>query len=305
MQRMEELIPGLPGEWYDEMRDLPQEAAGSIEEIRVKTGRPVYVYCGSGEYILGSTRTRPVDKKILNNICNSLFNHSVYAYQEELANGYITLDSGFRIGFCGRAVVEGDRVKTLRDITSLNIRRAREIKGISERCFPYTLDSDGRFYNTLIISPPKCGKTTLLRDFIRSLSDRGFRVGVCDERNEIAGAGHTGFCYDLGDRTDVLSGCPKEKGMMMLIRSMAPDILATDEIGREEDCGAISSAVTAGIGLLTTIHGGSYEDVLRSGVGPMVGKGVFQRLIFLTNRPRTGTVSEICNWKNERVAGRL
>lgn len=305
MQKMEDLIPGLPGEWYEEIRRLPPEASASLEEIRVKIGKPVYLYCGTGEYILESTGTHPVDQRTLSAVCSALLRHSVYAYQEELASGYITLESGYRIGFCGRAVVEGGRVKTLRNISSLNIRRAREIPGISERCYPYTVDDSGRFYNTLIVSPPKCGKTTLLRDFIRNLSRRGFKVGVCDERNEIAGACETGFTYDLGDRTDILSGCPKEKGMTMLIRSMAPDIISTDEIGKEEDCYAISSAVTAGIGLLTTIHGGSYEDVLRSGIGPLIRKGTFQRLIFLTNRPRTGTISGIYDWKNERVAGQL
>lgn len=305
MQKMEEMIPGLPGEWYEEIKSLPRESFDSLEEIRIKSGKPVYLYCGNGEYILNCTRQHPVNPKILSTICNSLFHHSIYAYQEELANGYITLESGYRIGFCGRAVVEGNRIKTLRDISSLNIRRAKEIFGISERCYPYTVDDSGRFYNTLIVSPPKCGKTTLLRDFIRNLSDRGFKIGVCDERNEIAGASENGFSYNLGDRTDVLSGCPKEKGMMMLIRSMAPDIIATDEIGKEEDCYAITSAVTAGIGILTTIHGNGYEDVLDSGIGGLVQKGIFRRLIFLSGQPRTGTISQICDWKNEKVAGRL
>lgn len=305
MQRMEELIPGLPEEWYREIRELPKETSDSLEEIRVRIGRPVFLYCGTREIVLECTRNRPVNKMAMRTICDSLFNYSVYAYQEELASGYITLESGCRIGFCGRAVVEGHRVKTLRDISSLNIRRAKEIPGIAERCYSYTVDASGRFYNTLIVSPPKCGKTTLLRDFIRSLSERGFKVGVCDERNEIAGACESGFTYDLGERTDVLSGCPKDKGMMMLIRSMAPDVISTDEIGREEDCEAISSAVTAGIGLLTTIHGSSYEDVLRSGIGPLVKKGVFQRLIFLSNRPRTGTVTGVFDETNERLAGRL
>lgn len=303
MQGIEAAVPGLPARWYRDMERLPKGARESLEEIRIKIGRPVYLYGGGGEYVLESTARRPVDKELMNVICNSLFNHSVYAYQEDLASGYITLDSGCRVGFCGRAVLEENRVRTLRDISSLNIRRARELPGISQRCYPYLVDSAGCFYNTLIVSPPKCGKTTLLRDLIRNLSCHGFKVGVCDERNEIAGASDSGFSYDLGDRSDVLSGCPKEKGMMMLIRSMAPDIISTDEIGREEDCAALSSAVTAGIGLLTTIHGASYGDLLQSGIRSLVKRGVFQRLVFLSCRPTTGTISAVCSWDNRKVAG--
>lgn len=292
-ERWEELIPGLPREWYAELTALSPKEQRSLEEIRIRVGRPVLLRCGDQEKLLGCTRDQAVSSKTMEAICASILGYSAYAYQEELAEGYVTLSSGFRVGFCGRAVTEGESVKTLRDISSLNIRRARALVGISERCLPYLISDSGRFYNTLIISPPKCGKTTLLRDLVRSLSSRGFQMGVCDERNELSGSLYGGFAYDLGARTDVLSGCPKEKGMVMLLRSMAPDIIAADEIGRERDCAAMAAASAAGVGLLTTIHGETFDDVCRSGVGKMVEQGLFSRLIFLSGKPKVGTIAGI------------
>lgn len=304
-ERWEQLIPGLPAQWYRELYALPETQKRSLEEIRIRIGRPVTL-CGNGqETVLACTRDRPVDEATLERICASLLDYSAYAHQHELAEGYVTLSSGFRVGFCGRAVMEGGAVRTLREVSSLNIRRAKELIGISERCLPYLFNEAGRFCSTLIVSPPKCGKTTLLRDLIRSLSGRGFQIGVCDERCELAGAVHGGFTYQLGQRTDVLSGCPKDQGMIMLLRSMAPDIIAADEIGRERDCAAMAAAAAAGVGLLTTIHGADRSDVCRSGIGPLVEKGLFSRLIFLSAKPAVGTVTAICGAAGERIAGPL
>ncbi|MEL7657037.1 MAG: stage III sporulation protein AA, partial [Bacillota bacterium] len=237
----------------------------------------------------------------INNIFNSLLNYSAYAYQEELANGYITIEGGHRVGICGRTVMENGRVKTIKDISSINIRRSREIIGVSDPCMGYLTKGKHHIYNTIIVSPPKCGKTTLLRDMVRNFSTLGFQVGVCDERSEISGMYNGLPSYNLGGRTDILDGCPKDKGMIMLIRSMSPDLIATDEIGKKEDCHAIEAAVCAGISLLTTIHGSSYEDVINSGIGEMVEKGVFERLIFLSNVPAIGSISAIRDWRNQNV----
>ncbi|HWQ79280.1 MAG TPA: stage III sporulation protein AA, partial [Anaerovoracaceae bacterium] len=238
---------------------------------------------------------------IINNTFNSLLNFSAYAYQEELANGYITIEGGHRVGICGRTVMENGKVKTIKEISSINIRRSREIIGVSDPCMGYLMKGKHRIFNTIIISPPKCGKTTLLRDMIRNFSGMGFQVGVCDERSELSGMYSGRPSYDLGARTDILDGCPKEKGMIMLIRSMSPDLIATDEIGKQEDCRAIEAAVCAGISLLTTIHGNSYEDVRNSSIGELVSKGVFERLIFLSNVPAIGSISAIRDWRNQHV----
>ncbi|MFR4357979.1 MAG: ATPase, T2SS/T4P/T4SS family, partial [Clostridia bacterium] len=147
--------------------------------------------------------------------------------------------------------------------------------------------------NTLIISPPKCGKTTMLRDLARNLSNAGFRIGICDERSEIAGCYDGKTSYDLGPRTDVLDGCPKADGILMLIRAMSPDVVMTDEIGKPEDAAAIRSALSAGVKIITTIHGSSFEDAAKSAVGSLITDHVFETLIFLSAQPVTGTVEKI------------
>lgn len=301
MNSLDKILTKLPVEIEEQIRDLPGQIRRNLEEVRIRNGANIVIYSSGKEYELESRTGSKIDNILINNIFNSLLNHSAYAYQEELANGYITIEGGHRVGICGRTVLENGKVKTIKDISSINIRRSREIIGVSDPCMGYLLKERNRIYNTIIISPPKCGKTTLLRDMIRNFSGMGFQVGVCDERSEISGMYNGRTSYDLGIRTDVLDGCPKEKGMIMLIRSMSPDLIATDEIGRREDCHAIESAVCAGISLLTTIHGSSFEDVRNSGIGELVEKGVFERLIFLSNVPAIGSITAIRDWRNQNV----
>ena len=228
--------------------------------------------------------------------------------------------------------LENGQVHLIKDVSSLNIRRSREITGASEKILGAVLSPAkapaesvsnagisagcggekspapselsgvcssaadyGRMVvrNTLIISPPKCGKTTMLRDLARNLSNAGFRIGICDERSEIAGCYDGKTSYDLGPRTDVLDGCPKADGILMLIRAMSPDVVMTDEIGKPEDAAAIRSALSAGVKIITTIHGSSFEDAAKSAVGSLITDHVFETLIFLSAQPVTGTVEKI------------
>lgn len=301
MNSLDKILVKLPVEIGDQIKGLPAHIRKNLEEIRIRNGHNIVLYAAGREYELESKNGSKIDNFIINNIFNSLLNFSAYAYQEELTNGYITIEGGHRVGICGRTVMENGKVKTIKDISSVNIRRSREIIGVSDPCMGYLLKGKHQIYNTIIVSPPKCGKTTLLRDMIRNISSLGFQVGVCDERSEISGMYNGESSYDLGPRADILDGCPKEKGMIMLIRSMSPDIIATDEIGKKEDCLAIETAVCAGISLLTTIHGSCYEDVKDSGIGELVEKGVFERLIFLSNIPAIGSVSAIKDWRNRHV----
>ncbi len=288
---------------------MPDYVKSSIEEIRIKVHGPLVIYASGKEYILDSenkfsvdnNNSRLISKEELMNIFNSVLNYSVYAYEEELSNGYVTIQGGHRVGICGKAVLEGGKVKTIKNISSLNIRRSREIIGISEKIIQYIFRDSKSIYNTLIVSPPKCGKTTLLRDVIRNLSEKGFKIGVVDERSEIAGMFEGKAQNDLGSRTDILDGCPKEKGIIMMIRSMAPDIIATDEIGKEEDVYAVESALNAGINLITTIHGYSYEDLENSNIKKLIRQRIFKRIIFLSNIPATGSVKTIVNECNKII----
>lgn len=301
MNGLDKILIKLPLELGEQIKSMPSHIKKNLEEIRIRNGNHIILFSSGKEYELEFKNGQKVDNYIINNIFNALLNYSAYAYQEELTNGYITIEGGHRVGICGRTVLENGKVKTIKDISSINIRRSREIIGVSDPCMGYLMKGKHQIYNTIIVSPPKCGKTTLLRDMIRNISGMGFQIGVCDERSEISGMYNGQPSYNLGSRTDILDGCPKEKGMIMLIRSMSPDLIATDEIGKKEDSHAIEAAVCAGISLLTTIHGNSYEDVINSGIGDMVEKGVFERLIFLSNSPAIGSISAIRDWRNQNV----
>ena len=301
MNGLEQILLKLPQEISARMSSLPCSIIDHLEEIRIRSGQNILLFANGTEYEVEGPNGEKITYELLNTIFQSLLNHSIYAYQEELSNGYITIEGGHRVGICGHTVMENGRVKTIKNISSINIRRSQEFIGISDPCMRYLIKGNRNVYNCLIISPPKCGKTTLLRDLIRNLSGMGFQIGVCDERSEISGSFHGQTTYNLGFRTDVLDGCPKEQGMIMLIRSMAPDIIATDEIGKKEDCYAIEAAVCAGINLITTIHGNCYDDLLNSGIGNMVRNGVFERLIFLSNTPAIGSVSTIRDGRNHVV----
>lgn len=299
-----ELCDKLPISISEALLQLPEQVQKNLEEIRIKIGCPVFIYAEGQEYALTLPESCLVDYGFVQEVYHSILNYSIYAYQDSIAEGYVTLKGGHRVGICGKAVVEHGKPRGITNITSLNIRRASERIDISRSYYKYITNELGGFYNTILISPPKCGKTTLLRDFIRNLSHHGFKIGVCDERSELAGSTDSGFSFDLGMRTDVLDNCPKAAAMMMLIRSMSPDIIATDEIGRAEDFQALEQAVVCGVGVLTTIHGIQYQDLLKTPLAAFLQRGLFQRIIYLSSSPAVGTVWRISDGNNKTLYGR-
>ena len=327
---IDNILIKLPESMRDRIMRLPKQALQQLEEIRIRTNTDTLLISGGREYSLRDGDE--IMAEVLEEILNRLLDYSYYAYEEELSRGYITIEGGHRVGICGRVTLENGQLHLIKDVSSLNIRRSREITGASEKILGAVLSpakttaegvpnagipagcggdrspvpSDfsgvcpsaaecGRMVvrNTLIISPPKCGKTTMLRDLARNLSNAGFRIGICDERSEIAGCYEGKTSYDLGPRTDVLDGCPKADGILMLIRAMSPDVVMTDEIGKPEDAAAIRSALSAGVKIITTIHGSSFEDAAKSAVGGLITDHVFETLIFLSAQPVTGTVEKI------------
>ncbi|WP_202076679.1 stage III sporulation protein AA [Caldalkalibacillus salinus] len=295
---------------------IDEQTLQGIEEIRVRIDRPIEIVLQQSSYFLtaggelstewqqGVKATTEDGEKILNLISR----HSLYAIEEELRRGYITIPGGHRVGIVGRALVEAGRIRRLRDIRSFNIRVAKEIQGIGEKVLPYLIQHR-QFLNTLIISPPRCGKTTLIRDISRILSQGlhalrlpGHKIGLVDERSEIASAVEGVPQNDLGPRVDVLDACPKAEGMMLLIRSMSPDIIVTDEIGSAEDTMAIMEALYAGVQLLTTAHGASMSDLeKRPNVSPLFEQRAFQRYIILSNRNGVGTIEGIYDQNQQPV----
>ncbi len=244
-----------------------------LREIRLRIGRGLILETAAGEVLLDAAGRKVVSEKEAYRVTEGdvktalelLTGYSVYAFEEELRQGYFTVEGGHRIGVAGRAVTENGRVLRLGSISFLNFRVAHECKGCSEVLFR-RLYGDGRYYHTLLFAPAGCGKTTFLRDLIRLLSNAGLRVGVADERSELA-ASHYGIPqHDLGLRTDVMDGCPKAEAMSMLLRSMTPQILVADEIGMEADVFAIRAAAGSGCKVVASAHGGSFEELIRNPV---------------------------------------
>lgn len=286
----------LPPHLITEIDKLPEDTLNKLEEIRLKVDTDTILICEGKEYIIENSKY--ITSEVLEEILAKLVDYSYYAYEDELSKGYITIEGGHRVGICGRVTLKYGKVDLIKDVSSMNIRRSRQIIGAADRVMKYITDGE-TVCNTLIISPPKCGKTTLIRDISRHLSENGYRVSICDERSEIAGCCMGKPAYDIGQRTDVLDGCPKAIGIVMLIRSMAPDVIITDEIGRSEDINAISDALSSGVNIITTIHGNDMKDIRNSFLREFIDKGVFETLIFLTSEPEAGTVKEVLKFDKE------
>lgn len=279
------------------------------EEIRLRAGAPLLVVASAGDFFI-DPQGRPVTDMArayhvsvgdIQHTFDLICDNSLYAHESELRQGYVTLPGGHRIGFCGRVVMRGDGVFALKEVTSLNIRLARDVKGAAERLLPWLLDRKGVPHNTLIFSPPGGGKTTILRDLVRQLScgrpDLGFpglQIAVADERSEVAAARRGGIEHEVGPRVDVMDGCPKSLAMMVLIRGMAPQVLVTDEIGRPEDAAALGEALRCGVRVIATAHGGSLADLAaRPMLRDLIRANVFSRLVRLGRSQGPGTIEEV------------
>lgn len=247
-----------------------------LEEIRVRIGWPVELIYGNHNEWLGNYDSM-IDRQCLDEMLNYITGYSVYAMEEELKQGYITFSGGHRIGITGHATYEALRdtrepqITSIIDIGGLNIRIAHERKGCAEKILPF-LRRNNTIYNTIFFASPGVGKTTYLRDSIRMLSNgdvknTGFKICVVDERSEIAACLNGCPQNDLGKRTDVLDACPKVVGMKMVLRTMSPEIIAVDELGKEEEFALLEQMRCSGVKVLGTMHAGDIEQVLRN---PMI-----------------------------------
>ncbi len=274
---------------------------GEIQEIRLRVNKPLIVKKNNTEYYINHKSRfifsiEDAYKVTLGDLTSSLSlisGYSLYAFEEEIRNGFITIKGGHRVGICGKAVVEKGEIKTIKNISALSIRIAHEIKGCAEGVLEKISSGNG-ILHTLILSPPGCGKTTLIRDLIRTLSNKGLTIGLVDERSEIAACFMGIPQKDVGLRTDVLDNCPKALGMKMLLRGMCPDIIAADEIGKSEDISAISDMVYAGVKLICSVHGEVIRDLYdKPMLSPIIEKQIFNRIIVLSKRNGPGTVEGV------------
>ena len=306
--KIHEVLKYMPKEIKAMIEEMQPTLLETMEEVRLRQNKPIILYGGGREYIINIKGQLVFDPKnayfcTLDDIKNAvslITNFSLYSFEDDIRNGFVTIEGGHRVGICGKAVLENGKIRTFRDISFINYRVARQVLGAADKVLQYILKEDNGVYNTLIISPPQCGKTTILRDIVRQISGgiltmgfKGKKVGLIDERNEIAACSLGLPKNDVGIRTDVLDGCPKAEGIQIMIRSMSPDIIATDEIGRNEDAGAVLDAINAGVKIITTIHGSNIEDFLRKPALEKLHENLFERYIIMSRRQGVGTIDAV------------
>lgn len=266
-----------------------------INEIRLRSGNHLILRFTTREIVTDYI----VSKEDILNILLSISKNSIYSIQNDINNGFLTIKGGHRVGVTGEVVLEDDRIKNIKNISSMNIRIAREIKGAASKLINYVVNGNN-INNTLIVSSPGCGKTTMLRDLIRQISNIGKNVALIDERGELASMYNGKAMLDVGSRTDVMSFCPKHKGITLVTRSMGPDVIATDEIGSREDIEAIKNAALTGVSLLFTMHGRNINDLKKNKeVNQIVSDGYFDVIVFLSNRNGVGTIEKIIKGKGD------
>ena len=351
MTKKEEILRVLAVTLRPILRDFSADL-DDLEEIRLRTGQPLAVTQGGRSLFLAedgrccdASAAHLVTVEEIRETMNYVSSYSRYAFEDKIRQGFLTIQGGHRVGLAGRVVLEQGTglsvVKTIAPITFLNLRIARQIRGCGEAVFPWLWERGARqgiqrdvgqgaqqeaekemrqkpseniLQDTLLVSPPGMGKTTLLRDLIRLLSLAGMTVGVVDERSEL------GACWqgipqnDLGPRTDVLDGCPKAEGLLMLVRTMSPQVIAVDEVGGREDCQAVEYAMNCGCRILATVHGSNWEELRRRPIlGQWLEEGRFGRYVFIEKESEGGSVRygyRVCDrigkvlWATEDRLGR-
>ncbi|TDL77129.1 stage III sporulation protein AA [Neobacillus sp. YX16] len=304
---METILKFLPKNIADQISKIPPSQKDELEEIRIRIDRPIEITMKGAPMFLSYI----IRQEDAFNLLNKISQFSIYTLEEELKRGYITVSGGHRIGLAGKVILEEGKVKAIRDIASFNIRIAKEKIGIAEKIIPFIFNHS--WMHTMIVGPPQTGKTTLLRDIARIISSgnqekgvHAYKVGIVDERSEIAGCVHGIPQMTFGHRLDVLDACPKAEGMMMMIRSMSPDVLVVDEIGRMEDAEAIQEAVHAGIKLIMTTHGTSLEEAKnRPSLKSIIDQNIFQRFIVLSRAHGPGTITHILDGNGKELSQKV
>ncbi|MGL4850047.1 MAG: stage III sporulation protein AA [Clostridium sp.] len=293
MYNKEEIMTIFPEGIREKLKDYKRE---HIQEIRLKINKPLIVYKGDGEAVLDYFVKADEIRYILKRISS----YSLYAFEEEIKRGFITIKGGHRVGLAGECVMDGDKVRTIKNISSINIRITREILGCGKKILPHIV-VDNEVLNTIIVSPPKCGKTTILRDLSRVISNgdidfrlKGKKVVVIDERSEI-GASFEGIPQmNVGIRTDILDNCYKKEGILMAVRSLSPEVIICDEIGREDEVKEIKNAFNSGVKLVFSVHGSDLDDIYKKKeIAALLNERIIDRVITLKSEKNKFLIDKV------------
>ena len=283
---MERILKYFPIKLENILKQEIGEKYNILEEIRIRVGKPIILKFNNYEKIVRYQVNRDEILSILQSVCEN----SIYSYQKQIAEGFVTINGGHRVGISGSCVIENEKVININYINSLNFRISRQILGCSNNILKHILNlEENSVYNTLIVSPPGAGKTTLLRDIvrqvssgIRSLKFKGIDVGIVDERSEIASLYKGVPQNDIGIKSDVIENVSKSIGIRMLVRSMAPKVIVADEIGGFEDIDVINYAMCSGCKGIFSAHGSNFDDIyLNPVLKKLINSHLFETIIFL------------------------
>lgn len=305
-----EIVPFLSPQIRDLFLKINTERCQQLEEVRLRCGQPLMLKIGDRDWLVscrGELQQNPeaayvVQEEDIHRSILAISDNSLYAFAEEIRRGFITIPGGHRVGLAGQVVLEHDEIKTMKNFSGLSFRIAREIRSCSNPLLPHIYQERTVPVSTLFIAAPRCGKTTILRDITRNISN-GSRwgppcnVSLIDERSELAGCWQGKAQMDVGSRTDVLDACPKALGMMMAIRSLGPQVIVCDEIGRKEDADALQECVNAGVSVISSVHARDLNEARkRPLLKEVLAAGAFKMLITLSRRQGPGTVEEMVRW---------
>ncbi len=262
----EEILSRLPVKFKNIIQNVDFE---KVQEIRFRSGRPLMIekddktimLTAKGEETSALNRALLIEQEDISSLLSSFCENSVYAYQNEICDGFLTIKGGHRVGLCGKCVMADGKIVNITEICGLNLRIAKQYIGCAETLTRKLLKDEKRVANTIFLAPPQCGKTTYLRDLARALSKNN-KVTIVDTRSEIAAVKDGVPQFDVGLQTDVLDRFPKAQGMLFALRGMSPDVIITDELGGEEDIRAVKSVLNAGISIVTSMHGKCPEELL-------------------------------------------